>query len=64
MSSYGPGSMAGSGIDAIELELNVECPKCGYESELSFVTDDYHRVDEPVECLKCRHTFRFTNDGV
>ena len=55
--------MKGSGIDSIEVELDVECPKCSHEWEKSFDTDDYHRVDEEVTCPNCKHTFNYTNDG-
>jgi DNA-directed RNA polymerase subunit RPC12/RpoP len=57
--NYPEGSMKGSGIDSVEVELYVECPHCGSESEQSFNTDDYHRVDEEVTCPNCKHTFNF-----
>lgn len=40
-SNYPEGSMRGSGIYAEEFEREMECPNCGEENTIDFVTNDW-----------------------
>jgi hypothetical protein len=53
------GSMKGSGIDSVDVTLEVECPECGKTWEEDFMTDDWGSVSSDVKC-ECGQEFEFT----
>lgn len=60
-SNYPAGSMKGSGIDAEEVTLEVECGECGNAWEEDFTTDDWGNVSQEVKC-KCGYSWTFESE--
>jgi hypothetical protein len=55
------GSMKGSGIDSVELTLEVECEECGKTWEEDFSTDDRGNVFSDVKC-ECGNAWTFEKE--
>jgi hypothetical protein len=54
------GSMKGSGIDSVDVTLEVEC-ECGKTWEEDFMTDDWGNVSSEVKC-ECGKAWTFEKE--
>lgn len=57
------GSMAGSGVDSIEYEMEVTCSKCGHTYEEVVTANDWGIINNDLDCVKCGEEFTFYLDG-
>ncbi len=60
-SNYPEGSMKGSGIDSVDVTLEIECEECGKAWEEDFQTDDWGNISQEVKC-ECGYDWTFEKE--